>query len=105
MVPHNEVHVHIIPMLQMRKQAPRGQNNCLSSHRQEASEPGLMCLISWSEYKTTKPHSLPLTIPLSLGTGGMALMCGSVERCVCVLPSKDLGQRCTLPPCGCSRPS
>ena len=89
MVPYSEVNVHI-PMLQMQKQAPRGQNNCLSSHRQEASEPGLMCLISWSEYKTTKLHSLSLTIPLSLGTGGMALMSGSVERCVCGVPSKDL---------------
>lgn len=83
MVPHGEVNVHIISMLQMRKQAPRGQNTCLRSHRQEASEPELMCLIPWSEYKTTKPHLLPLTIPLSLGTGGMALMRGSVERCVC----------------------
>lgn len=48
----------------------------------------LMCLILWSEYKTTKLHSLPLTVPLSFGAGGTG---SDGQVCGKVFPSEDLG--------------
>lgn len=35
-----------------------------------------MCPILWSEYKTTKLQSLPLTVPPALGQEELALMAG-----------------------------
>lgn len=49
----------------------------------------LMCLILWSEYKTTKLHSLPLTVPPALGQEELALMAGLWKSG----PREDLGCR------------